>query len=58
MARSLFWDLVSSEAKESGDRDTLQFITAELQDRVCYQAAMAEIWLQPVEQQLAPPSPE
>jgi hypothetical protein len=58
MARFLFWDLVSREVKESGDRDALQFITAELQDRVCYQAAMAEIWLQSVEQQLAPPSPE
>ena len=58
MARFLLWDLVSREVKESGDQDTLQFITTELQDRVCYQAAMAEIWLQSVEQQLAPPSPE
>jgi hypothetical protein len=54
MAVFLFWDVVSRESKEMLSGDVMQYITPELQTRVCGQASMDECWIRTVEHQLAP----
>ncbi len=56
LARFLFWDFVAKDAVE--EQDKRQFITEELQAKVCREAAMVELWIAAVEPHIAPLTPE
>jgi hypothetical protein len=58
LAKYIFWDFIAQELKETQSGETLDLMTAELVKKVCEHAAMAEVWLQLLEHQLAPPTEE